>query len=76
METEKPTPEYLKAYNLGYWFSRLMPETSKQVGQLDGKSEKNLGFQDGKKQALIEKVLTDRLLGLTRMHSVMKIICV
>lgn len=37
-----------------------MPETSQQIGQLDGKSEKNLGFQDGKKQALIEKVLTDR----------------
>lgn len=55
-ENDSVDPDYLKGFNEGYIFAKHLPELSDQLSKTELKSSRGVGFQDGRKQFISEKV--------------------
>jgi len=55
-ENEKIDPDYQKGFNQGYAFAKYLPELSEQLSKTELKSNRGIGFQDGRKEFISEQV--------------------
>lgn len=54
-ESEKPHPDYQKGFNEGYTIAKHMPEFAEQLAKATAENLRGSGFQEGRKQFLLEQ---------------------
>lgn len=59
-EQTAPSPEYLKGFNEGYVLAKEAPDLANKLSSLKSDSERTQGFQDGRKEFVMEKVKSHR----------------
>jgi hypothetical protein len=55
-ENDTMNPDYQKGFNEGYIFAKYLPELSEQLSKTELKSNRGIGFQDGRKEFISEQV--------------------
>ena len=55
-ENDKIDPDYQKGFNDGYIFAKYLPELSEQLTKTELKSQRGIGFQDGRKEFISEQI--------------------
>lgn len=55
-EQSTPSSEYLKGFNEGYLLSKEASTIADRLSKIPGDSERIIGFMDGRRQFVLEKV--------------------
>jgi hypothetical protein len=59
-ETINPTPEYIRGFNEGYLLAKESTELSDKLSSIKGESDRTKGFQDGRRQFVLDKAQEHR----------------